>query len=183
MAYNPSGWDFDPFDQNWLESQTIDSVGFDIFPDYQCTQNCSSTITDQVPASLDVGASGIDPLPSFDSSDSYGLGLETGAQAMLSLSALSALPTSLEVSSTKVTQDATPSLSDNHPKRKMEDFLQEFEFPRAAAIASGRKGPYGPEERKKVGQVRKVGACLRCRILRISVSPLRVLAAFAGDRL
>jgi hypothetical protein len=92
-------------------------------------------------------------------------------------SAPSVMPTLLEPSSSKVTQDVAAPLSDSPAKPKLEDFLLEFELPQAIPVIPGR-GPYRPKERKKVERVRKVGACLRCRILKIPVGSLNLLEFF-----
>jgi hypothetical protein len=173
QEYDPNGWDFDLLNHSWLDFQTTD---FGEFPDYQYNQDFSSTMMDQVSALSDVGLPSIEPSTS-DLSVPHELVQETGAQPMAFFSPPSAMPTSLESPSTKVTQDVAANSSDSPAKPKLEDFLGEFELPQAIPIIPGRR-PCRPKERKKVERVRKVGACLRCRILKILVGSLNLLEFF-----
>jgi hypothetical protein len=174
QEYDPNGWDFYLLNQSWLDLQAADFVDFGAFLDYQYNQDFSSTMMDQVSALSDVGLPSIEHSNSSDSSVSHALVQETGTQAISVFSAPSVMHTSLEPSSTKVTQDVAANLSASPTKPKLEDFLLEFELPQAVPIILERR-PYRPKERKKVERVRKVGACLRCRILKIPVSSLNLL--------
>jgi hypothetical protein len=149
-------------------------VDFGEFPDYKYNQDFSSTMMDQVSALSGVGLPGIETSTSSDSSVPHELVQETGAQPVAFFSAPSVMPTSQKPSLSKVTQDVAAPLSDSPAKPKLEDFLLEFELPQAIPVIPGRR-PYRPKERKKVERVRKVGACLRCRILKIPVGSLNLL--------
>jgi hypothetical protein len=177
QEYDHNGWDFDLLNQSWLDLQANDFVDFGAFPDYPYTLDFSSMMMDQASAVPDVTFPGIEPSTSSDLSVSYEVGQESGAQSMAVSSAPSVMPTSLEPSSTKVTQDVAANSSDSPAKPKLEDFLLEFELPQAIPITPGRR-PYRPKERKKVERVRKVGACLRCRILKIPVGFRNLLEFF-----
>ena len=60
-------------------------------------------------------------------------------------------------------------------KRSFEDCLSEFVG--TEPVVKGAKGRerYSTEDRKKVDQVRKAGACIRCKLLKTPVSHLRML--------
>jgi hypothetical protein len=68
----------------------------------------------------------------------------------------------------------TPSTKSSDPtrkygKRRFEECLFEFEGTRPAPSNSNRRKAFSNEGRKKVGRVRQAGACVRCRIMKISV--------------
>jgi hypothetical protein len=97
-------------------------VNFSGFPDYQYNQDFSSTMMDQVSTLSDVGSPSIEHSTPSDSSVPHGLVQETGAQPMAVFSAPSAMPTSLELSSTKVTEDVATNPSDSPAKPKTRRF-------------------------------------------------------------
>lgn len=55
-------------------------------------------------------------------------------------------------------------------KRKLEDCLSQFEGVKNLGRKRRQRRTFAPERRKEVDQVRKVGACLRCRITKSRVS-------------
>jgi hypothetical protein len=60
-------------------------------------------------------------------------------------------------------------------KRSFEDCLSEFVGTEPVVKGAKRRERYSTEDRKKVDQVRKAGACIRCKLLKTPVSHLRML--------
>jgi hypothetical protein len=61
-------------------------------------------------------------------------------------------------------------------KRRFEECLSEFVGTESVDEGAKRRKRYSPENRKKVGQVRKAGACVRCKLLKTPVSHLGVIS-------
>jgi hypothetical protein len=59
-------------------------------------------------------------------------------------------------------------------KRKFEDGLSQFIGVKNPGRKTKQRKPFVPERRKEVDQVRKVGACLRCRITKTRVSTIEL---------
>jgi hypothetical protein len=55
-------------------------------------------------------------------------------------------------------------------RRGLEGYLFEFEGPKPKNTSKKGRKPFSKERRKQVGQVRKAGACTRCRITKTPVS-------------
>jgi hypothetical protein len=55
-------------------------------------------------------------------------------------------------------------------ERSLEDHLFEFEVPEPNKRDKRRRKPYSHKRRKEVGQVRRAGACMRCRITKTPVT-------------
>jgi hypothetical protein len=60
-------------------------------------------------------------------------------------------------------------------KRSFEDCLSEFVGTEPVVKGAKRRERYSTENRKKVDQVRKAGACIRCKLMKTPVSHLRML--------
>jgi hypothetical protein len=60
-------------------------------------------------------------------------------------------------------------------KRRFEEYISEFVGTESVDKGSKHRKRYSTEDRKKVDQVRKAGACIRCRLMKIPVSHLRIL--------
>jgi hypothetical protein len=56
-------------------------------------------------------------------------------------------------------------------KRKLEDGLSQFVGVKNSGRKTRQRKSFAPDRRKEVDQVRKVGACLRCRITKARVGP------------
>ena len=55
--------------------------------------------------------------------------------------------------------------------KNLEDCLFEFEGPKPSNTSKKRRKPFSNKRRREVGQVRRAGACIRCRITK---TPVRV---------
>ena len=72
--------------------------------------------------------------------------------------------------------------TDPAKKRKFEDGLSEFVGVKNPGRKRRQRKSFAPDRRKEVDQVRKVGACLRCRITKTRVSStLRVIRTQISD--
>ncbi len=60
-------------------------------------------------------------------------------------------------------------------KRSFEDCLSEFVGTEPVVKGTKCRKRYSTEDRKKVDQVRKAGACIRCKLMKTPVSHLRML--------
>jgi hypothetical protein len=60
-------------------------------------------------------------------------------------------------------------------KRSFEDCLSEFVGTEPVVKGAKRRERYSTENRKKVDQVRKAGACIRCKLMKTPVSHLKML--------
>jgi hypothetical protein len=60
-------------------------------------------------------------------------------------------------------------------KRRFEECLSEFVGTESVNKVTTRRKRYSIENRKKVDQVRKAGACIRCKLMKTPVSHLRIL--------
>ena len=60
-------------------------------------------------------------------------------------------------------------------KRSFEDCLSEFVGTEPVVTGTKRRERYSTEDRKKVDQVRKAGACIRCKLMKTPVSHLKML--------
>jgi len=101
--------------------------------------------------------------------ESYDRGQEPGSQAEKLLPSPASIPlcgASLSTPRMNST-DSTIKIG----KRTFEECLFEFETSCPADLNSKRRKVFSSERRNKVRQVRKVGACVRCRIMKISVNP------------
>jgi hypothetical protein len=68
--------------------------------------------------------------------------------------------------------NASPSRPE---KRRFDECLSEFVGTKSVDKGTKRRKGYSSEDRKKVDQVRKAGACIRCKLMKTSVSHLRIL--------
>jgi hypothetical protein len=68
--------------------------------------------------------------------------------------------------------NASPTRSE---KRRFEECLSEFVGTESVDKGTKRRKRYSTENRKKVDQVRKAGACIRCKLMKTPVSHLRIL--------
>jgi hypothetical protein len=62
-----------------------------------------------------------------------------------------------------------------HEKRRFEECLSEFMGTESVDKGTKRRKRYSTENRKKVDQVRKAGACIRCKLMKTPVSHLSIL--------
>jgi hypothetical protein len=82
--------------------------------------------------------------------------------------------TPLERFSTPVqlVSDASPRPPE---KRNFEDCLSEFVGTEPMVKGTKHRKRYSTDDRKKVDQVRKAGACIRCKLMKTTVSHLRMI--------
>jgi hypothetical protein len=75
-----------------------------------------------------------------------------------------------------------PPLPRRPEKRTLEDCQMEFMGPKPATSEKRRRQPYEQQRRMEVGMIRQVGACIRCRLMKIPVRyaciPERIMDSF-----
>lgn len=71
---------------------------------------------------------------------------------------------------TQSTQQLLHTVAARPQKRKLEECLSEFVGTRPTNATKKGRRPFSTEGKKKVDQVRKAGACIRCKLLKTQVS-------------
>jgi len=160
------GWDF--FDQDYFDTFNMTELSY--LQDSPVNFHPSSDNfwpMEASPSLLDFGFSGMELPNSFVS-----YGTETkGVNDEIDLipSSESKASFTAETFSSEVPKIVKP-MGERQEVRQIEEFLGEFESAKPKLVGRNHRRAYRPEKRKKVEQVRKAGACLRCRLLKRPVS-------------
>jgi len=167
-------WDFSFPDRDFLELFQINEFS-DLSQclEYSHLDMHGSQLLTHIPTVPDYTFQDLDILNGFAFSDVLELHFKTGHDAGSTSFEVPATPTPADAPMPTGLEKST-NLVGPAPKsskrRRIEDYLLEFDGPQPANMERHRRSPFKPEKRKKVGDVRKAGACLRCRLLKRPVS-------------
>jgi len=163
----PQGWDFNLFDQGCLQMFGL-SDDLNPWEHSQIVFNDSLGIPD-ISYALDCSFPGIDISSGFNSTTLYGVEVQHPGEFDWTSLGGSQLPLRPGSPASKIQNVGTLAPKESRTGN-LDEFLVEFEISRPTTLGRNHRRPYRPEKRKKVEQVRKAGACLRCRLLKRPVS-------------
>jgi hypothetical protein len=166
----PQGWDFNFPDQSYLNTLEVFEP-----PDASDLLEHTPTLFNDPMAMEDIGFLLDFGFPEIDTSNvcqsELIFGFETQDAAEIRLSSLSSSrsPSKSKHSTSTVPSPATVA-STGPRTRTLDDFVGEFKVSRPNPLGPNHRSSYTREKRQKVGRVRKVGACVPCRLLKRPVS-------------
>jgi hypothetical protein len=161
------GWEFNLLDQSYLQMFGLPDEQYPL--DHSHMLFSDSFGMEDSSYTLDCNVPGIDMSSSSNSETLYGIEAPHLAEIDCHSPRGSQSSMKSESPTSKMKNAATPPTRD--PRMGiLDEFLVEFEIFRPTTLGRNHRRSYRPEKRRKVEQVRKAGACLRCRLLKRPVS-------------
>jgi hypothetical protein len=163
---SPQVWDFHSLDQSYLDTFEMFGLPSISIPLNHTYSSFDDSLTmEDAPLRLNCNFSEMDISNVFASELASGFENKSAIEIDLSCSGSSKSPIESE-SSISTLKGAAKSSSKEERTKKLDELFGQFQVSWPTNLGRNHRKVFGPEERRKVHRVRRVGACLRCKLLK-----------------